>query len=59
MGRKFLTYVGCGTGEWCCVELKQLMALIYIQEEMVKLTKQATLGLSKVHIQMGDASDMP
>ena len=30
-----------------------------IQEEMVELAKQATSHLDNVHIQVGDATDMP
>ena len=35
------------------------MVLIYVQEEMIKLAKQATSHLDMVHVQVGDAADMP
>ena len=60
-GKKVLD-IGCGTGEWCYLAAKcgaKTIDGLDIQEEMVKRAKQATSGLDKVHIQVGNASDMP
>ena len=54
--------IGCGAGSWCQTAA-QYGALTVdgfdIQEEMVEVTKQATSHLDNVHIQVGDAADMP
>ena len=54
--------IGCGVGDWCCLAA-QCGAITVdgfdIQEEMVELAKQATSHLDMVHIQVGDAADMP
>ena len=54
--------IGCGVGDWCSL-LAQYGAKTVdgfdIQEEMVELAKQATSHLDMVHIQVGDAADMP
>ena len=54
--------IGCGYGEWCHLAAQygaKAVDGIDIQEEMVELAKQATSGLDKVHIQVGDASNLP
>ena len=54
--------IGCGVGDWCCLAAQYGAAKVEgfdIQEEMVKLAKQATSHLDNVHIQVGDVADMP
>ena len=54
--------IGCGAGNWCYTAA-QCGAITVdgfdVQEEMVELAKQATSHLDMVHIQVGDAADMP
>ena len=60
-GKKVLD-IGCGVGDWCCLAAQYGAKTVHgfdIQEEMVKLAKQATSHLDMVHIQVGDAADMP
>ena len=54
--------VGCGVGDWCCLAAHYGAKSVDgfdIQPEMVELAKQATSHLDMVHIQVGDAADMP
>jgi len=54
--------VGCGVGDWCCLAAHYGAKSVDgfdIQPEMVELAKQATSHLNMVHIQVGDAADMP
>ena len=55
--------VGCGVGGWCCLAAQYGAKSVDgfdIQPEMVELAKQATSHLQDmVHIQVGDAADMP
>jgi len=60
-GKKVLD-IGCGVGNWCCLAAQYGAKTVDgfdIQEEMVELAKQATSHLDNVHIQVGDAADMP
>ena len=61
VGKRVLD-VGCGIGDWCSL-VAQYGAITVngfdIQEEMVELAKQTTSHLDMVHIQVGDAADMP
>ena len=59
---KRLLDVGCGVGDWCCLAAQYGAKSVDgfdIQPEMVELAKQATSHLDMVHIQVGDAGDMP
>ena len=61
VGKKVLD-VGCGVGDWCSLVAQYGAKTVDgfdIQEEMVELAKQATSHLDMVHIQVGDAADMP
>ena len=54
--------IGCGVGDWCSLVAQygaQTVDGFDIQEEMVELAKQATSHLDMVHIQVGDAANMP
>ena len=54
--------IGCGVGDWCSLAAHYGAQTVHgfdIQEEMVELAKQATSHLDMVHIQVGDAADMP
>ena len=54
--------IGCGAGNWCYAAAQYGAKTVDgfdIQEEMVELAKQATSHLDMVHIQVGDAADMP
>ena len=54
--------VGCGFGDWCYFAAQcgaKTIDGLDIQEGMVELAKQATSDLDKVHIQVGDASNLP
>ena len=54
--------VGCGVGDWCCLASQcgaKTVDGFDIQVGMVNLAKQATSHLDNVHIQLGDAADMP
>ena len=54
--------IGCGVGDWCCRAAQYGAKSVNgfdIQEEMVKLAKQATSHLDMVHIKAGDVSSMP
>ena len=54
--------VGCGAGNWCYAAAQcgaKTVDGFDIQEEMVELAKRATAQLDNVHIQVGDAADMP
>ena len=55
--------VGCGIGDWCCLAAQYGAKSVDgfdIRPEMVELAKQATSHLQDVvHIQVGDAADMP
>ena len=54
--------IGCGAGYWSYTAAQfgaKTVAGFDIQEEMVDLAKQATSELDNVHIQVGDAADMP
>ena len=54
--------IGCGVGDWCCLAAHcgaKTIDGFDIQEDMVKLAKQATSHLDKVHIQLGDVACMP
>ena len=54
--------IGCGVGDWCCLAAQYGAKTVDgfdIQEEMVELAKQATSHFNNVHIQVGDAADMP
>ena len=54
--------IGCGAGNWCQAAAQYGAKTVDgfdIQEEMVELAKQATSHLDMVHIQVGDAADMP
>ena len=54
--------VGCGVGDWCSLVAQYGAKTVDgfdIQEDMVELTKQTTSHLDMVHIQVGDAADMP
>ena len=54
--------IGCGVGNWCYLAAKfgaKRVDGFDIQEEMVELARQATSQLEMVHIQVGDAADMP
>ena len=54
--------IGCKTGEWSYFAVQcgaETVDGIDIQEELVKRAKQATSGMDKVRIQLGDATDMP
>jgi len=59
-GKKVLD-IGCGSGEWCYIAAQsgaKTVDGLDIQEDMVKLAKQATSDKDMVHIQVGDAADM-
>ena len=54
--------IGCGAGNWCHTAAQceaKTVDGFDIQEEMVELAKQTTSHLDMVHIQVGDAADMP
>ena len=54
--------IGCGVGDWCCRAAQYGAKSVNgfdIEEEMVKLAKQATSHLDMVHIKAGDVSSMP
>ena len=54
--------IGCGAGNWCVTAAQYGAKSVDgfdIQSEMVELAKQATSHLDMVHIQVGDAADMP
>ena len=54
--------VGCGAGNWCYIAAQcgaKTVDGFDIQEEMVELARKATSKLNNVHIQVGDAGDMP
>ena len=54
--------IGCGSGHWCCKAAKygpKSVDGFDIQEDMVKLAKQATSQFSTVNICHGDVMDMP
>ena len=54
--------IGCGAGYWSYTAAQfgaKTVAGFDIQEEMVDLAKQTTLQFDNVHIQVGDAADMP
>ena len=54
--------IGCGVGDWCSLVAQNGAKTVDgfdIQEEMVELAKQATSHLDMVHIQVGDAANMP
>lgn len=54
--------IGCGAGNWCQTAAwygANTVDGFDIQEEMVELAKQTTSHLDNVHIQVGDAADMP
>ena len=54
--------VGCGVGDWCYLAAQYGAKSVDgfdIQEDMVELAKHATSHLDMVHIQVGDAADMP
>ena len=54
--------IGCGVGDWCYLAAQYGAKSVdgfNIQEEMVKLAKQATSHLDMVHIKAGDVSRMP
>jgi len=54
--------IGCGVGNWCVTAAQYGAKSVDgfdIQPEMVELAKQATSHLNMVHIQVGDAADMP
>ena len=55
--------IGCGAGNWCVTAAEYGAKSVDgfdIQPEMVELAKQATSHLQDmVHIQVGDAADMP
>jgi len=60
-GKKVLD-IGCGVGNWCCLAAQYGAKTVDgfdIQEEMVKLAKQATSHLSVVNIKVGDVINMP
>ena len=60
-GKKVLD-IGCGVGDWCSLVAQygaQTVDGFDIQVEMVELAKQATSHLDMVHIQVGDAAEMP
>ena len=61
VGKRVLD-VGCGVGDWCSLVAQYGAKTVDgfdIQEEMVELAKQTTSHLDMVHIQVGDAADMP
>jgi len=54
--------IGCGAGNWCHTASQYGASTVHgfdIQEEMVKLAKKTTSHLDNVHIQVGDAANMP
>lgn len=54
--------VGCGAGNWCYIAAQcgaKRVDGLDIQEKMVEMAKQATSALGVVHIQVGDATNMP
>ncbi|XP_065888871.1 uncharacterized protein [Dysidea avara] len=54
--------IGCGAGNWCVTAAQYGAKSVDgfdIQPEMVELAKQATSHLDMVHIQVGDAADIP
>ena len=54
--------IGCTVGDWCSLVAQYGAKTVDgfdIQEEMVGLAKQATSHLDMVHIQVGDAADIP
>jgi len=54
--------IGCGAGNWCITAAQcgaKSVDGFDIQPEMVELAIQATSHLDMVHIQVGDAADMP
>ena len=54
--------VGCGVGDWCSLVAQYGAKTVDgfdIQEEMVEHARQVTSHLDMVHIQVGDAADMP
>ena len=61
-GKRVLAVGGCGVGDWCSLAAQygaKTVEGFEIQEGMVELAKQATSHLDMVHIQVGDAADMP
>ena len=61
LGKRVLD-VGCGVGDWCCLAAQYGAKSVDgfdIQPEMVELAKQATSHLNIVHIQVGNAANMP
>ena len=61
LGKRVLD-VGCGVGDWCYLAAQYGAKTVDgfdIQVGMVNLARQATLHLDNVHIQLGDAADMP
>ena len=54
--------IGCGAGNWCVTAAQYGAKSVDgfdIQPEMVELAKQATSQLDMIHIQVGDAAEMP
>ena len=59
---KMVLDIGCGVGNWCHLAAQYGAKRVDgfdMQKDMVDLAKQATLHLNTVHIQVGDAADMP
>jgi len=59
---KIVLDIGCGTGDWTKYAAEcgaKSVDGFDISEEMVKLSKQATVGLNNVSICVGDVSSMP
>ena len=60
-GKKVLD-IGCGVGDWCHLAARYGAKSVDgfdIQEDMVAIAKRATSHLNTVHIQVGDAANMP
>ena len=60
--RKRVLDIGWGVKDWCSLVAQYGAKTVDgfdIQEEMVELVKQATSHLDMVHVQVGDAADMP
>lgn len=60
-GKKVLD-IGCGVGDWCHLAARYGAKAVDgfdIQEDMVAIAKRATSHLNTVHIQVGDAANMP
>ena len=60
-GKKFLD-IGCGVGDWCLAAAQYGAKSVDgfdVQEKMVELAKKHTSNLDNVHIQLGDATNMP